>query len=259
MSKTVLITGASSGLGEEFAKIAAAEKYNLVLVARSEQKLNELAADLSTKYGVSSHVIAIDLSVVGAAQALFQQTEQAGIEVDVLVNNAGFGGYGKFHERDLVRDDAMIQLNIGALTDLTHLYVQGMVKRNKGKILNVGSTAGFLPGPFQVVYFATKAYVNSFSQALAEELSDTNITVTCLCPGPVATGFAEAGELNGSNAFKNAANATTVAELGWQGMNRGQLITYDQGSLKFVFDWVTPLLPRKLLLKLSRKGMEKSN
>lgn len=255
--KTALITGASNGIGMEFAKLHAAKKGNLVLVARSEDRLESLKASLETQYDVSVAVLVEDLSVPGAAQSVFEQTEAAGITVDLLINNAGFGGHGKFHQRDLAREEAMMQLNMGTLTSLTHLYLQGMVTRKQGAILNVASTAGFLPGPLQAVYFATKAYVLSFSQAIAEELSKSGVTVTALCPGPVKTDFVIQGDLEGVKAFDKAASAESVAKCGYKAMEQGKLIAINDNSLGFMLNWVTPFVPRKVLLKASRFAMEK--
>ena len=152
----------------------------------------------------------------------------------------------------------MIQLNITTLTELTHLYLQGMVARRSGKILNVSSTASFMPGPLQAVYYATKAYVTSFSQAVAEEVREFGISVTALCPGAVATDFVAAGDLQGVAAWKNAKSAQSVAECGYQAMLDGRLVAFNEGKLKFTLEWVIPLLPRKTMLKISRSVMEKS-
>ncbi|MDG6259157.1 SDR family NAD(P)-dependent oxidoreductase [Glaesserella parasuis] len=189
MKQTALITGASNGIGLELAKIHAKKGGDVVLVARSKEKLAELAHDLANTYGIKATVIAQDLSEPNATQAIFAQTEAQGITVDILINNAGFGGHGRFFERDLAKEQQMIQVNITTLTELSHFYLKGMVERRCGKILNVSSTAGFLPGPLQAVYYATKAYVTSFSQAIAEEVAEFGVTVTALCPGAVATGF----------------------------------------------------------------------
>lgn len=259
MSNTALITGASSGIGTEFARIHAAKGGDMVLVARNQQKLESLKAELETAHGVQVMVIAEDLSQAGSAERVFAATEAAGIQIDVLINNAGFGGHGKFHERDLARDEAMMQLNMATLTSLTHLYLQAMVKRNAGRIMNVASTAGFLPGPLQAVYYATKAYVLSFSQAIAEELSDTNITVTALCPGAVKTGFVAEGNLEGVEIFDKAASAESVAKFGYNAMEKGRLVAINEAGLSFMLNWITPFLPRKLLLKISRKSMEKTS
>ena len=208
MKQTALITGASNGIGLELARIHAKRGGNLVLVARSQDKLNQLADELRAQHhDIQITVIAQDLAMLHAAQSVFAQTEQLGIQVDILINNAGFGGHGRFFERELTKEQQMIQLNITTLTELTHLYLQGMVARRSGKILNVSSTASFMPGPLQAVYYATKAYVTSFSQAVAEEVREFGISVTALCPGAVATDFVAAGDLQGVDAWKNAKSA----------------------------------------------------
>ncbi|WP_394242200.1 SDR family NAD(P)-dependent oxidoreductase [Vibrio astriarenae] len=257
MSNTALITGASGGIGLELAKIHASKGGDLVLVARSKEKLIELKNELEVSYGVKVEVIASDLSQPNAAQALFDKTQALGLKIDTLINNAGFGGHGKFHERSLTDEHSMMQVNIVALTDLTHLYLKGMVERNKGQILNVSSTASFIPGPLQAVYYATKAFVTSFSQAVAEEVRDSNVTVTALCPGAVATGFVAAGNLEGVDVWKNAKSPRSVAECGYQAMEKGELVAFNETSLKFMLNWIIPFLPRKLVLKISRQAMEK--
>ena len=259
MKLTALITGASNGIGLELARIHAKRGGDLVLVARSQDKLNQLADELRAQYhDIHITVIAQDLTMPQAAQSIFAQTEQLGIQVDILINNAGFGGHGRFFERELAKEQQMIQLNITTLTELTHLYLQGMVARRSGKILNVSSTASFMPGPLQAVYYATKAYVTSFSQAVAEEVREFGITVTALCPGAVATGFVDAGGLQDVGAWKNAKSAQSVAEYGYQAMEKGELVAFNEGKLKFALEWVIPLLPRKTVLKMSRMAMEKS-
>ncbi len=258
MKQTALITGASNGIGLELAKIHAQRGGDLVLVARSQDKLEQLAQTLRTQYGVNITVIAQDLVAPQAAQTVFAETERLGIQVDILMNNAGFGGHGRFFERELAKEQQMIQLNITALTELTHLYLQGMVARRRGKVLNVSSTASFMPGPLQAVYYASKAYVTSFSQAVAEEVREFGITVTALCPGAVATGFVDEGGLQDVDAWKNAKSAQSVAEYGYQAMEKGELVAFNEGKLKFALEWVIPLLPRKAVLKMSRAAMEKS-
>ena len=198
MANTALITGASGGIGRDIAYLHAEAGGDIVAVARSQDSLAELKTELEAKFGIQVTVIAMDLGKPEAAKLLYAEVNNAGIEIDVLINNAGFGGHGLFHERDWEEDQAMIQLNVMALTGITHYFVQAMVKRQRGKILNVASTAGFLPGPLQATYYATKAFVLSFSQAIAEELSESNITVTALCPGPVKTGFAKRANCRGS-------------------------------------------------------------
>ncbi|MEM9483134.1 MAG: SDR family oxidoreductase [Cyanobacteria bacterium P01_F01_bin.116] len=257
MKNTALVTGASSGIGAELARLHAAKGGDLVLIARREQVLNELKADLEGKYGIQAMVIAADLAQPDAAENIFAVTEAAGIQVDILMNNAGFGGHGKFYERDLAKDQAMMQVNMVSLVNLTHLYLQGMVQRNSGKLLHVASTAGFLPGPLQAVYYATKAFVISFSQAIAQELSDTHITSTVLCPGAVATGFVAAGDLDGTSLWDNAASPESVAQCGYDAMMKGELVKINEPSLSFMLNWVIPFLPRKTMLKMSQRSMEK--
>ncbi len=259
MKHTALITGASNGIGLELARIHSKRGGDLVLVARSQDKLNQLADELRAQYdGIQIIVIAQDLTMPQAAQSVFAQTEQLGIQVDILINNAGFGGHGRFFERELAKEQQMIQLNIATLTGLTHLYLQGMVARRRGKILNVSSTASFMPGPLQAVYYATKAYVTSFSQAVAEEVREFGVTVTALCPGAVDTGFVAAGDLQGVGVWKNAKSAQSVAEYGYRAMEKGELVAFNEGKLKLALEWVIPLLPRKTVLKMSRTAMEKS-
>lgn len=258
MKQTALITGASNGIGLELAKIHAKRGGDLVLVARSQEKLEQLAQELRARHQVQVTVIAQDLAAPHAAQAVFVQTEQLGIEVDYLINNAGFGGHGRFFERELAKEQQMIQLNISTLTELTHLYLQGMVARRRGKVLNVSSTASFMPGPLQAVYYATKAYVTSFSQAVAEEVAEFGVSVTALCPGAVATGFVAAGDLQGVAIWNNAKSAQEVAEYGYNAMLKGELVAFNEAKLKFALEWVIPFLPRKIVLKLSRQAMEKS-
>lgn len=258
-SNLALITGASGGIGAEFARIHAEKGGDMVLVARSEDKLNALAKELEAKHGVKVVVLAEDLAKPGAVTRIFDFTQAQNMQVEVLINNAGFGGHGKFVERDIEADKAMIQVNITALTELTHAYLTGMVERRSGKVLNVSSTASFVPGPLQAVYYATKAFVTSFSQAIAEEVEEHNVSVTALCPGAVDTGFVKAGDLDNVDVWKNAKSARSVAEVGYRDMMGKELLSFNEGMLKFMANWVFPLLPRKQLLKASRKSMEKSS
>ncbi|NET57008.1 MAG: SDR family oxidoreductase [Symploca sp. SIO2E6] len=258
MGNIALVTGASSGIGAELARLHAAKGGDLVLVARREDALNALKSELEKAHSITAKVITADLAQPDAAEKIFAATEAAGIQIDILINNAGFGGHGKFHERDLTKDQAMMQVNIVSLVNLTHLYLQGMVSRNSGKILHVASTAGFLPGPLQAVYYATKAFVVSFSQAIAQELSKTNVTSTALCPGAVATGFVAAGDLEGTSMWDKAASAESVAKCGYDAMMKGELVKINEPSLNFLLNWVIPFLPRKAVLKISQQTMEKS-
>jgi short-subunit dehydrogenase len=259
MGNTALITGASSGIGAELARLHAANGGDLVLVARRKEALEALKTELEKANGITATVVAADLAETGAAERVFAATEEAGLQIDVLINNAGFGGHGKFHERNLARDRAMMQVNMVALVDLTHLHLRGMLSRNSGKILHVASTAGFMPGPLQAVYYASKAIVISFSQAISEELSGTGVTSTALCPGAVETGVVAAGDLEGTALFqKPGASPKSVAACGYEAMLKGDLVKINEPSLNFALGWVIPFLPRKVVLKLSRKGMEKN-
>lgn len=257
-TNTALITGASAGIGLELARIHAQRGGDLVLVARSKDKLESLKLELERTYKTKVIVVSEDLSLAGAAERIFRQTERQGIEVNTLINNAGFGGHGFFHERNLEDEQAMMQVNMVALTQLTHYYLQGMVTRQSGRIMNVSSTASFMPGPLQAVYYATKAYVTSFTQALAEEVNEHNISVTALCPGAVATGFVKAGNLEGVKIWKNAKTPISVAQFGYKAMEKGKLVAINEGKLAFLLNWIVPLLPRKIMLKTSRQAMEKS-
>lgn len=257
MANTALITGASGGIGLELAKIHAEKGGDLVLVARSQDKLAALKQELESRYKTQVVVIAEDLSDPNSADRVAEKITGLDLQIDTLINNAGFGGHGKFHERELADDQAMMQLNMVTLTNLTHHFLKGMVERRSGKILNVSSTASFIPGPLQAVYYATKAYVTSFSQAIAEEVAEHNVTVTALCPGAVATGFVEAGNLDGVDIWKNAKSPRSVAECGYQAMEKGQLVAFNERGLKFQLNWVIPFLPRKMVLKMSRQFMEK--
>ena len=256
-NKTALITGASSGIGKELARIHAEKGGNLILIARSEDKLNTLKTELESKYGVSAFVIVKDLSKQGAATGVYEAVKTAGLTVDYLMNNAGFGGQGKFHERDWQQDIDMINVNVVALTELTRRFLPDFVSRNSGKILNVSSTASLLPGPLQAVYYATKAYVTSFSNAIAEELHDTSVTVTALLPGATETDFAATSGMDKTNLFKNTFSARSVAEDGYNAMLEGKLeifagVTFAQRMTMTV----VPLLPKKTLLKQVRHMQE---
>ena len=222
--KTALITGASVGIGRELAKLFAADGHDLVLVARRKDKLDELAAEL-TKAGVGATVIPSDLTDPAAPAALVERVRAAGIEVEFLVNNAGFGSNGAFHELDEKRELEMIQVNVTALVQLTRRFLPAMVARKSGRILNVGSTAGFVPGPFMADYYATKAYVISFTEAIAFELKGTGVTATVLCPGATATEFAAVAGNDKSPLFKSGvADAVSVARHGYRAMMAGRVV-----------------------------------
>ncbi len=210
-TQTALITGASSGLGESFARKLAAQQWNLILVARSKDTLDTLAKELESTHSIHVQVIALDLSAVNATATLMKSITDT--PIDLLVNNAGFGDFGLFQDADPIRTRQMIDLNVGALTDLTRAILPQMIERKHGRILNIASTAAFQPGPLMAVYYATKAYVLSLSEALSNELQGTGVTVTCLCPGPTRTQFAKNAHMGSSRLFKSRVmDASVVAE-----------------------------------------------
>jgi len=257
--KTALVTGASSGIGKELAHIHAEQGGDLVIVARRQDKLNALKTELENKHAIKVMVIAKDLSLPDAASEIYDEVKQAGVEVNYLINNAGFGGYGKFHEREWKQDLAMINLNVVALTALTRFFLPDFVKRNEGRILNVSSTASLMAGPLQAVYYATKAYVTSFSNAIAEELHDTNITVTALLPGPTETEFASTSGMDKTSLFANTFSARSVAEDGYNAMLAGKLniisgVTFTQRMMIAAI----PITPKKMVLRQIRQMQEVS-
>ncbi len=220
-----LVTGASWGIGRELATLCAESGHDLVLVARSEERLTALAKELSDRHQVSSQVMPMDLADPDAPNKLYDELARSGAEVDVLINNAGFGGIGLFSESDPTRQLEMLQLNIVALTHLTRLFLPGMLSRGRGRIMNVASTAAFQPGPFMAVYYATKAYVLSFSEALYEECAGRGVTVTALCPGPTATEFqSRAGTGDAKLRRLGMMEARVVAEEGYRAMMNGRAI-----------------------------------
>lgn len=254
---TALITGASSGIGKEFARIHAERGGDVVIVARRTDKLEALKTELERDHSIRATVIAKDLGTPGAAAELYAAVHEAGIQVDYLINNAGFGGRGKFHERAWDDDLAMINLNIVALTALTRLFLPDFVKRNAGRILNVSSTASLLPGPLQAVYYATKAYVTSFSNAIAEELHDTKVTVTALLPGATESEFAATSGMDKTGLFAKTAGTRSVAQDGYDAMLRGTLnvisgVTFMQRAMMATL----PIMPKRALLKQVRRMQE---
>ena len=251
MSNTALITGASSGLGAEFARYHASKGGDLVITARREPELNALKGALEQRYGITVHVIALDLAAPGGAEHLYQAVKQTGAKIDILINNAGFGGHGLHINRDLASEQSMIDLNVSALVELTHRFAADMVEQGGGKILQVGSTAGFLPGPNQAVYFATKAFVNSFSQAVDQELRDKGVTSTVLAPGYVETEFAKVANLESTQMVQGGGKtAESCAKHGYDAMMRGDLVTVNERGLSFLMNWVVPLMPRRRNLKM---------
>lgn len=249
MAKLALITGASSGLGREFARIHAERGGDCIIAARSEDKLRELKAELESAHGVKVHVFKADLATENGPQKLYDEVKAAKLAPDFLINNAGFGGQGAFLERDLAKDIAMVDLNVRALMTLTHLLGKDMVARGSGKILNVGSSAGFAPGPYQATYFASKAFVNSFSQAVAEELRDTGVTCSVLTPGYVETGFVDNADLGDTGLTEQTAmTARDTAQIGYYAMLDGTLLKADRLQMT-ILGKVASLLPRRTVLR----------
>jgi short-subunit dehydrogenase len=248
--KTALITGASSGLGLAFARIFGREGFDLVLVARSEDKLKELAIELKSKHGTQSTVVGKDLSVPGSPDEVYAEIQQKTITVDVLINNAGFADYGYFVESDLSKQLQMMQLNIVTLTHLTRLCLPAMKQRGYGKIMNVASTAAFAPGPLMAVYYASKAYVLSFSEAIAAEMQGTGVTVTALCPGPTESGFQQRAAMQDSKLVQGRLmSAQTVAEIGYNGLMKGEH-TVIPGFMNQVQSFMPRLLPRNMAARV---------
>jgi len=255
--KTALITGASSGIGKELARIHAERGGDLVIVARREKALGELKNELEKENSISVKVITKDLSSPNASQEIYDEIKKDGIEIDFLINNAGFGGRGKFHEREWKKDLAMIQVNIIALSNLCRLFLPDFIARNNGKILNVSSTASFLPGPLQAVYFATKSYVQSFSNAIAEEVSGSGITVTNLMPGATETEFARTAKMDKTKLFGKTVSARSVAQDGYQAMLDGKLdIVSGLNFMQKIMITMIPFTPKKVLLRQVRKMQE---
>ncbi len=255
---TALITGASNGIGLELAKIHASKGGDLVLVARSITKLNQLKQELENKYKVKVYIIGKDLSIGNAAQQVYDETKVQKIEIDYLINNAGFGDFGMFVETDWDKELQMINLNITTLTQFTKLYLKDMVKRGSGKVMNVASTAAFQSGPTMAVYFATKAYVLSFSEAIDNEVSDKGVTVTTLCPGATQSGFQEAAAMQDSALFKGKKLPTSkeVAQYGYKAMIKGQTIAIHRFMNSILANSIR-FLPRALVVKITRKIQSK--
>jgi short-subunit dehydrogenase len=223
MGQTALITGASAGLGAEYAKLFAADGHDVVLVARRRDRLEELASELAKRHGVRTHVIAADLAAPDGAARVIAEVERLGVEIDFLVNNAGFGSTGAFVGLDGARQLEMVQVNVATVVALTRALVPAMVARRRGRVLNIGSTAGFQPGPFMAVYYASKAFVNSFTEALDYELHGTGVTATVSCPGATATEFSAVADSTRSRLFQlGAARADAVARQGYRAMMAGK-------------------------------------
>jgi uncharacterized protein len=252
MNPTALITGASGGIGEQLARLFAAHRYDLVLVARSADKLQSLCAELARAHGIQARSLAADLADPGAPPQLFEALQP--VAIDVLVNNAGFGARGAYAELDYQVEARMIQVNVAALAHLTRLFLPGMLARRNGKILNVASTAAYVPGPFMAVYYASKAFVLSFSEALSEEVQGSGVTVTALIPGPTETNFAATAGTQDSRLFRTASvmSAAAVARVGFDGLMAGKRVAIAGASNRLTV-FSTRLAPRAMLAKITSR------
>ncbi|HLL74096.1 MAG TPA: SDR family oxidoreductase [Pyrinomonadaceae bacterium] len=254
---TALVTGASGGIGEDLARLFAADGHDLVLTARSGDKLARIGEELSGKHGVVARVITSDLTRAEAPREIYDELEAAGVAVDALVNNAGFGSYGLFAETDLQREMELLQVNVVALTHLTKLFLPAMLGRRRGYVMNVASTAAFQPGPLMAVYYASKAYVLNFSEALSNETAGTNVFVSALCPGPTETGFVAAAGMERSKLFDRAVmDSRTVAEAGYRGLLAGKRVVIP-GFKNALVARTVGLFPRGMVMNVVRGIQER--
>ncbi len=258
MCAKAVVTGASNGIGLELARLLARDGYDLLLVARSEERLKEVSEELNREFGVKAEYLPADLTQADSCERIF---EAAGKETDILINNAGFGDYGRFATCDWKKQEKMIELNVLALSHLTHLFLPKMIEKGKGRILNLASVASFEPGPLMSVYYATKAYVLSFTEALASELKKTGVTAHALCPGPTNTGFSKAAGAQKTNVFKesSSASASKVAAYGYRKMMKGKTVIVCGIGFKFLV-FAVRILPRsavrKIVMMIQSKSLE---
>ena len=258
VSETVLVTGASSGIGAELARVFAKNGSALVLTARSVDKLEELARELRERQGTSVRVVAVDLATADGPAKLVARLAEEGAQVDVLVNNAGYATYGHFTEIDWAVEARELQLNVVSLTELTKRLLPGMLSRQRGGVLNVASTAAFQPGPLMALYYATKAYVLSLSEALAEEVRGTGVHVAALCPGPTQSGFQARAAMESSRLVKGKRlmDAASVAEAGYEGFRRGASVIIP-GFQNWMLAQSVRFMPRRLLTRLVHRMQER--
>jgi short-subunit dehydrogenase len=257
--KTALITGASSGIGLELAHLFARDGYRLVLVARNRNNLRHLGDDLQSRYSITVRIEPKDLAHPATPAELYQELQESGIVLDVLVNNAGFGGAGTFTGTKWSQEAEMMQVNMVALTHLTKLFLP-QIRAREGMIMNVASTAAFQPGPFMAVYYASKAYVLSFTEALAEELRGTGVKVSCLCPGPVKTNFQKRAYLQGTAMMNSPlmVDVREVARAGYEGLKQGKRVVIP-GWKNWMGVQLLRISPREMVTKVVRKLQEKKN
>jgi uncharacterized protein len=255
---TALITGASSGIGLALANIHASKGDNLILVARNQAKLLQLKQLLSTQYNIAVHIIPADLSTPNIAESIFTATQAIGLPITYLINNAGFGDFGLFYESNWAKQQQMIELNITTLTQLTHIYLPTMIAQGHGKIMNVASTAAFQSGPTMAVYYATKAYVLHFSEAIANELKGTGVTVTALCPGATESGFQAAAAMEESKLVKGKKLPTSkeVAEYGYKAMMKGKVVAI-HGVMNYILANSVRFMPRAAVVAITRIMQDK--
>lgn len=254
--KTALITGASSGIGESFAYIFAKNAFNTVLVARSEDKLNEIASKIKHEYNINAKVVSADLSKPNSPKELYDRMKAENIDIDFLINNAGFGDKGMFYDTNWEKENTMINLNINSLTHMTKLFVKDMIKRGSGRILNVASTGAFQPCPHMSVYCATKSYVLSFSQGINNELRKKGITVTALCPGATRTGFAKTAGNADSKLFQgNIPSPEQVASYGYKALMKGKSVATHGFKNQFLA-FITRFMPRNFVTNISGNMMK---
>jgi uncharacterized protein len=253
MAQTALITGASIGIGMELARLCAGDGHVVILVARGVERLNAVAAECKKRGAADAHVIPTDLAVPNASVALAEELSRRKLDVDILINNAGFGVHGYFWKADAQRNLDLLQVNITALTQLTRLMLPGMIERQRGRIMNLASVAGWVPGPLMATYFASKAYVMSFSLALSDECRGTGVTATCVCPGATATEFFTRARIASAPlATGPMMSAASVARIGYRAMNRGRALVVTGASNTLVAQ-ATRLLPKMLAARVAGK------
>lgn len=257
MKKTALITGAAGGIGKEFSRIHASRGGNIVAIDLNIKGLEELKNRLESTYGIEVYTITKNLTDINAPKEIYDELKNQSIEVNYLINNAGFGGVGNFHERTWEQDLSMIQVDVIALTGLTKFFLPDFIKRNEGKVLNVSSTVSLIPGPGQAVYFASKAFVTSLTRSIYGELNKSDVTITALLPGPTETGFGAHSGMANTSIYNKTASPAEVAQDGYEAMLEGELeiISGVSGMQKLEFKLV-PFLPKKKLIEKIRKGQE---